>query len=113
MSMTGPDDAHTRPIDPQKWADMDPLVRSRFHEMGNHIMRLEGIIAGLSMRVPEKPEEVPVLKVEVAALKENHKALDAAVRAIDSKLDSLTVRIVGGTTLLTAAVTGVVQYLTR
>ena len=100
-------------IDPARWANMDPLVRTRFHELANHITRQDGVIAGLSMRVPERPEAIPVLQVEVSALKESHRDLASSVKGIDDKLDSLLLRIVGATTVMTVLGTLAVNLITR
>jgi hypothetical protein len=94
-------------IDPMRWADMEPAVRLRFHELGNHISRLEGVIAGINMRVPSDPAEVPVLREKVANLESGQRAIEEKVDKINEKLNSLSIRVVASTT----AATGVVSIL--
>lgn len=98
-----------RPIDGVRWSEMDPNIRLRFHEIGNHVTRLEGIITGLSMRVPEKPGTVPLIEEKVRNLEGGQQRMEQKVDKLSDKLNSLTIKIVGGTTVLTGLVTALVQ----
>lgn len=63
--MSGDDDFVVPPppmSPPSKWSDMDPKVRDRFHEMGNYLMVLHGVVVGLSMRVPRDPNMISSLQ---------------------------------------------------
>lgn len=101
------------PVDPIKWSEMDAATRLRFHEMGNHIVRLEGVLTGLSMRVPSDPAAVPLLQEKVNNLESSHRAIETKVDKIGEKLNSLTIKVVGGTTIATTIVSFAVQVLGR
>jgi hypothetical protein len=95
------------PIDPKRWSDMDPLVRTRFHEFGNHIMRLEGMIAGLTMRLPEDPHAIRLMQDRQERQEEAMTEMREDVKGIRKDLNSLTLKIVGSVTLVTAIVQAV------
>ncbi len=108
------------PIDPTRWTGMDPAVRDRFHEFGNHISRLEGVIAGLSMRTPPKPETLPMLEREVEYVKQSQlnlrsevsdfrRELSGELKGLRDDVAGLTLRVVAGSSVLTAIVTAGVQ----
>lgn len=81
------------PIDPERWVDMDPKLRIRFHELGNHIARLEGLITGLAMRTPEKPETIPLLESKVALLDERQRDILGKVENVKTQIGTLDVKI--------------------
>lgn len=110
--------------DRTKWEGMDPKVRERFHEFGDAMSRIEGMVTAMMVRVPEKPGDVPVLAEKVRHLElgqsdmkvqitDTDKKLSTKIDNVESKLDSLTLRVVGGTTVLTTIATIVVNVLTR
>lgn len=100
-------------VNPLRWSEMDPNVRIRFHELGNHISRLEGIITGLSLKVPNDPAVVPVLQEKVTNLESSHRAIEAKVDKVADKLNSLTIKVVGASTLATALGSALAQYLIK
>jgi hypothetical protein len=111
------------PIDPKRWASMDPEIRLRFHELANHISRLEGIITGLSLRTPDKPETIPLLKQQVRGIEASQTELKQEVATVRTELGSkiddvkddvngLALKVAGGTALVTGIVTAIVQLAT-
>lgn len=117
--------------DHTKYAGMDPNVRERFHEFGDAISRIEGMVAAVVLRVPESPAEVPVLAEKVrnlesgqsdmkAQITETDRKLSVKVDAVDIKVDALNeklnvfaLKVAGGTAVLTALVTGIVSIATK
>lgn len=98
--------------DRTKYEGMDPSVRERFHEFGDNISRVEGIVTALMMRVPESPAEVPVLAEKVRNLEtgqsdmkiqitQTDQKLSKKIDDVDTKLDSLTLRVVSLTAIFT------------
>ncbi len=75
------------PIDKQRWRDMDPLVRDRFHEMADHQTKLEGLIAALVLLVPERPETVPLLEERVGNLQRGADRTEQKVDQVNAKID--------------------------
>lgn len=108
--------------DRQKYEGMDPVVRERFHEFGDNISRVEGMVTALMLRVPDHPAEVPVLAEKVRTLEsgqadmkkqieQTDQKLSSKIDSVDTKLDSLTMRVVGATTLLTVIGSLAVQLI--
>lgn len=80
---------HPPQSDSAQWKSMDPLVRDRFHEFGNYLMVIHGIIVGLSMRVPDKPEVVPILQERVRVLEEGHRGIREDIASSRTELTNM------------------------